>query len=53
LLQPELAGRLKARKLSALERGGPDVIATANVGCQLHLASDAGVPVLHWVELLR
>jgi glycolate oxidase iron-sulfur subunit len=53
LLQPELAAQLKARKLEALQQHGPDVVATANVGCQLHLAQDADVPVLHWLELLR
>jgi glycolate oxidase iron-sulfur subunit len=30
----------------------PDVIATANVGCETHLAGAADVPVKHWVELL-
>jgi glycolate oxidase iron-sulfur subunit len=53
VLQSDLAGRLKARKLAALSAGGPDLIATANVGCQLHLASGADVPVVHWIELLR
>ncbi|MEQ8859835.1 MAG: glycolate oxidase subunit GlcF [Pseudomonadales bacterium] len=52
LLQPELSGRLRDRKIGALERHGPDVIATANVGCQLHLAGAAQVPVVHWLELL-
>jgi glycolate oxidase iron-sulfur subunit len=31
----------------------PDVIATANVGCALHLAGRATVPVVHWIELLE
>jgi len=53
LLQPALAERLKRRKLDNLEAPSPDVIATANVGCQLHLAGDAGVPVVHWLELLQ
>ncbi len=53
MLQPALAGQLKSRKLAALEQGQPDVIASANVGCQLHLASDAQIPVVHWLELLR
>jgi glycolate oxidase iron-sulfur subunit len=53
MLQPELAGRLKRRKLAALHEHQPEVIATANVGCQLHLATEAGIPVLHWLELLR
>jgi glycolate oxidase iron-sulfur subunit len=53
LLQPELAAQLKQQKLKTLEDHGPDVIATANVGCQLHLAADARVPVVHWLELLQ
>jgi len=52
ILQPGLAGRLKDDKLSALQQGGPDVIATANIGCQTHLQSGTGLPVRHWVELL-
>ncbi len=52
LLQPKLAERLKAEKLERLEAGAPAVIATANVGCQLHLASGARVPVRHWLELV-
>ncbi|MDZ7669744.1 MAG: glycolate oxidase subunit GlcF [Gammaproteobacteria bacterium] len=53
ILQPELSGQLKRRKLTALEQHDPDVIATANVGCQLHLAGAAGKPVVHWLELLK
>jgi len=30
----------------------PALIATANVGCQLHLQAASGVPVVHWIELL-
>jgi len=52
LLQPELSGELKQRKLKNLLHGRPQMIATANVGCQTHLATDASVPVVHWVELL-
>jgi glycolate oxidase iron-sulfur subunit len=51
VLQHEFADQLRANKLSALTAGGPDVIATANVGCQLHLRDDAAVPVRHWLEL--
>jgi glycolate oxidase iron-sulfur subunit len=30
----------------------PEAIATANVGCQLHLESACDRPVQHWVEIL-
>jgi glycolate oxidase iron-sulfur subunit len=53
LLQPELARTLRDRKLESLVGAAPDVIATANVGCQTHLAGGTRVPVVHWVELLR
>ena len=52
LLQPELAGQLRARKLGNLEAGQPELIATANIGCQSHLAAASGVPVVHWISLL-
>ncbi|VFM96421.1 MAG: glycolate oxidase iron-sulfur subunit [Candidatus Kentron sp. G] len=52
LLQPELSRQLLVNKLLRLEEGKPEVIVTANVGCQLHLGSRAGVPVMHWVEML-
>ena len=52
MLQPELAGRLKARKIANLKATAPDVIATGNIGCIMQLAGDAGVPVVHTVELL-
>ena len=51
ILQPGLAGELRERRLQALEAQGPALIATANVGCQTHLAAAAGVPVVHWIEL--
>ena len=52
VLQPKLAGALKANKLRALEALRPDVIATANIGCMTHLESGTRTPVLHWIELL-
>jgi len=52
ILQPDISRELKKAKLKSLQEHQPDVIATANVGCQLHLRQDAKVPVLHWVELL-
>jgi len=52
ILQPEIAGQLKARKLGNLEAGAPEMIVTANIGCLTHLQSGTPIPVLHWVELL-
>jgi len=53
LLQPQLSRQLLQNKLGALQAHQPELIATANIGCQLHLASAAGVPVVHWVELVE
>ncbi|MEH6518165.1 MAG: glycolate oxidase subunit GlcF [Halioglobus sp.] len=52
LLQPKISARLKQAKLSALNIDQPDIIVTANVGCQLHLGEDAQIPVRHWIELI-
>ncbi|MBM3478270.1 MAG: glycolate oxidase subunit GlcF [Alphaproteobacteria bacterium] len=52
LLQPEIAGQLKARKLANIARTAPDAIAAGNIGCMAQLASGTGTPVLHTVELL-
>jgi glycolate oxidase iron-sulfur subunit len=52
LLQPEIAGRLRERKLANIARTSPDIVATGNVGCITQLAGGARVPVLHTVELL-
>ena len=52
ILQPAMAQRLLKRKIGALEGDAPDLIATANIGCQLHLQSGTKTPVHHWIELL-
>jgi glycolate oxidase iron-sulfur subunit len=52
ILQPTLSRQLLRNKLDSLQRGSPDVIATANIGCQLHLTSGTDTPVRHWIELL-
>jgi glycolate oxidase iron-sulfur subunit len=51
LLQPEIAGRLRERKLGNLKATKPDLIAAGNIGCITQLSGD-GVPVVHTVELL-
>jgi glycolate oxidase iron-sulfur subunit len=52
ILQSDTSERLRATMLAALAHDEPALIATANVGCQLHLQATAGVPVVHWIELL-
>lgn len=52
LLEPGISHQLRERKLAALEGGEPELIVTANVGCQMHLAGGASRPVVHWIELL-
>ena len=51
ILEPAMSGRLREKKLAALGIDSPDLIASGNVGCQLHLAGTT-VPVMHWIELL-
>ncbi len=52
ILQPEIARRLRDRKVRNIEAVAPDVIATGNIGCITQIASGTIVPVLHTVELL-
>ncbi|MEQ6888946.1 glycolate oxidase subunit GlcF [Halomonas sp. CS7] len=50
--QPALATELRDNKLDALEAGNPEVIVTANIGCQTHLAGANRTPVRHWIEIV-
>jgi len=52
ILQPEIAGRLRDRKVANIERTAPDVIAAGNIGCIAQIASGTTIPVVHPVELL-
>lgn len=52
ITQPELARQLRDRKLAALGAASPDLILTANIGCQLHLQSGTSRPVRHWIEAI-
>ena len=52
ILQPELSGELRRRKLAALTGDAPRFIATANIGCLEHLRAAGTVPVRHWIELV-
>ncbi|BAU49241.1 glycolate oxidase iron-sulfur subunit [Sulfurifustis variabilis] len=53
LLQPGIASRLKRNKVAALESARPDLIASANIGCLVHLQSGTDLPVRHWIELFQ
>ena len=53
ILQAKLSQQLLDNKLSALQNGQPDIIATANIGCQMHMASKAKLPVKHWLEVIN
>ncbi|TXT28721.1 MAG: glycolate oxidase iron-sulfur subunit [Rhodocyclaceae bacterium] len=52
VLQPDLANKLRANKLAALNAGGPALAATANIGCLTHLQAGSTLPVRHWIELI-
>ncbi len=52
LFQPVLSKQLKDNKVKNLLAGQPDIIATANIGCQLQIQSGSGQPVVHWIELV-
>jgi len=52
LLQPELAGALRERKLANIALTGAAVVAAGNVGCITQLAAGCPLPVVHTVELL-
>ena len=53
ILQPEIAAKLKARKLANIAKTAPDLIAAGNIGCITQLGSGSGVPMLHTVEILN
>ncbi len=51
ILQPAIAGRLRARKLANIESVKPDVIAAGNIGCIVQIRDGTEIPVLHTIEL--
>jgi glycolate oxidase iron-sulfur subunit len=50
IMQPEIAGRLRARKLETIEALAPDLIAAGNIGCLTQLGG--AIPAIHTIELL-
>jgi glycolate oxidase iron-sulfur subunit len=52
ILQPEIARRLRDRKVANIEKTRPDVIATGNIGCMTQIGLGTDIPILHTAELL-
>ena len=52
LLQPDLAGELRARKVANIESVTPQVVAAGNLGCMTQISVGTDIPVVHTVELL-
>ena len=52
VLQPELSYQLRDNKLANLQATRPEMIVSANIGCQTHLQSGTATPVGHWIELI-
>lgn len=51
MLQPDIATRLRTRKLRNIAKTKPDLVAAGNIGCITQLSGDA-LPVVHTVALL-
>jgi glycolate oxidase iron-sulfur subunit len=52
ILQPDIANRLRDRKVANIAMIKPDMIAAGNIGCMVQIASGTSVPVVHTIELL-
>ena len=52
MLQPDLAGQLRDRKVKNIRATKPDVVAAGNIGCITQLEAGMDIPVVHTVELL-
>ena len=52
ILEPDISQQLLSSKIAALDADEPDIIVTANIGCQMHLQAGTDKPVRHWLSLL-
>jgi glycolate oxidase iron-sulfur subunit len=52
VLQPDIANRLRARKIVNIEKIKPQIIASGNLGCMNQIGIATNIPVVHTVELL-
>ncbi len=52
ILQPDIARRLRERKVGTIERLRPDVIAAGNIGCITQIEAGTELPAVHTIELI-
>ncbi|MBO0751071.1 MAG: glycolate oxidase subunit GlcF [Bradyrhizobiaceae bacterium] len=52
MLQPELANRLRDRKIANIDKVMPEMIAAGNIGCITQIAAGTPIPVVHPIELI-
>jgi glycolate dehydrogenase iron-sulfur subunit len=52
ILQPDIANKLRDRKVANIATVKPDMIAAGNIGCMVQIAGGTSVPVVHTIELL-
>jgi glycolate oxidase iron-sulfur subunit len=52
ILQPDIARRLRERKVRTIEELRPDVIAAGNIGCMTQIAAGTKLPAVHTIELI-
>ncbi len=52
ILQPELAGKLRDRKVANIKKTAPDLVATGNIGCMTQIGTGLDLPIVHTAELL-
>ena len=52
IMQPEIAAKLRDRKVKNIEATRPDLIATGNIGCMTQIATGSKLPIVHTIELI-
>ena len=52
ILQPDIANKLRDRKVANIAMVKPDMIAAGNIGCMVQIAGGTSVPVVRTIELL-
>jgi glycolate oxidase iron-sulfur subunit len=52
ILQPEIAAKLRTRKVANIEATGAALVSTGNIGCMTQIGGGTALPVVHTIELL-